>query len=62
MNQKIGTINNPKKILMLIPSVIKVGIESDIDNDLHPRMDYFALRDKLVERGDSVEIIDYRGN
>lgn len=32
------------RVLMLIPSVAKVGIENDVRNDAHPTMDYHALQ------------------
>src|SRR5262245_3694393 len=39
---------------MLIPSRIKRGIESQVDGDLHPTMDYYALQTEL-----GAEIADY---
>jgi len=47
------------KVLLVIPSVIKRGIEQDVANDKHPKMDYCALADALQARGASVDMIDY---
>jgi glycosyltransferase involved in cell wall biosynthesis len=48
------------KTLLLIPSVLKQGVEPMVAADRHPHMDYFALADGLRELpGDSVDILDY---
>jgi glycosyltransferase involved in cell wall biosynthesis len=46
-------------VLIVVPSVIKYGIEADIAADAHPQMDYFALADELRKRGASVDLIGY---
>ena len=48
------------KALLLIPSVLKTGIEADVAADRHPTMDYHALAAALRERhGLAVDILDY---
>jgi glycosyltransferase involved in cell wall biosynthesis len=48
------------RTLLLIPSVVKKGIETAVDADSHPRMDYHALTDSLREAGnDFVDVVDY---
>ncbi len=48
-----------KRVLMVIPSVLKRGIEGEIASDRHPRMDYFELASTLEERGCDVALVDY---
>jgi len=49
-----------KKTLLLIPSVVKTGIEADVAADRHPTMDYHALAAALRDRhGLPVDILDY---
>jgi glycosyltransferase involved in cell wall biosynthesis len=43
------------RVLLLIPSYAKVGVESDVAANLHPTMDYFALQSRL-----HADIADYR--
>ncbi len=48
------------KTLLLIPSVVKTGIEADVAADRHPMMDYHALAAVLRDRyGLTVDILDY---
>src|SRR5579871_5223173 len=48
------------KTLLLIPSVLKTGVEGEVEANRHPRMDYYALADSLrAEPGSEVEILDY---
>lgn len=48
------------KTLLLIPSVVKVGVEADVASDRHPTMDYHALAALLRDRhGLAVDILDY---
>ena len=48
------------KALLLIPSVLKTGIEADVAADRHPTMDYHALAAALRDRhGLAVDILDY---
>ena len=48
------------KILLLIPSVLKGGIEASVAQNEHPQMDYFALRDGLArDPQNHVDILDY---
>lgn len=39
------------KVLVLIPSVLKRDIAQAVENDAHPRMDYYVLADALREQG-----------
>lgn len=49
-----------KKILLLIPSVLKTGIEAEVAADRHPVMDYYALAETLKnEHGCAVDLLDY---
>ena len=49
-----------KKTLLLIPSVLKSGIEAEVAEDRHPVMDYYALAQALREtHGCTVDILDY---
>ncbi|GAB4460764.1 MAG: glycosyltransferase family 4 protein [Armatimonadaceae bacterium] len=49
------------KTLLLIPSVLKKGVEEAVASDRHPVMDYYALANGLSQRsGDSAEFLDYR--
>jgi len=49
-----------KKILLLIPSVLKTGIEAEVAEDRHPVMDYYALAETLRSRyGCAVDLLDY---
>ncbi|MBC8140083.1 MAG: glycosyltransferase family 4 protein [Armatimonadetes bacterium] len=48
------------RTLLLIPSKLKTNIEAQIADNTHPRMDYFALQEKLnPQNSDSCVIIDY---
>lgn len=47
-------------ILLLIPSARKCDIANAVANDRHPTMDYDALEAGLKNRGDQVELYDYR--
>jgi len=48
------------KALLLIPSVLKTGIEADVAADKHPMMDYHALAATLRDRyGLTTDILDY---
>lgn len=47
------------RVLLLIPSVVKRGLEASVAADEHPTMDYWALADALSRRGASVELLDY---
>lgn len=42
------------RVLMLVPSVAKQGIEEAVREDRHPEMDYYALQSRL-----SADILDY---
>jgi len=49
-----------KKILLLIPSVLKTGIDAEVAADRHPVMDYYALAETLRSRyGCTVDLLDY---
>ncbi len=49
-----------KKILLLIPSVLKTGIEAEVAADRHPVMDYYALAETLRNKhGCAVDLLDY---
>lgn len=46
--------------LLLIPSVLKTGLEAAVRSDTHPTMDYTALRNTLQSEPDSqVDVLDY---
>jgi glycosyltransferase involved in cell wall biosynthesis len=48
------------RTLLLIPSVVKTGLEAAVEADSHPKMDYHALTDALREAPDSdVDVLDY---
>ena len=48
------------KILLLIPSVLKTGMDAEVAAGRHPMMDYYALASTLRERhGCAVDILDY---
>ena len=48
------------KTLLLIPSVLKTGVEADVATDRHPTMDYHALAAALRDRhGLTVDTLDY---
>lgn len=47
------------KTLLLIPSVIKIGLENEVAADRHPTMDYHALALALRESGAQVDLLDY---
>ncbi len=48
------------KILLLIPSVLKTGIDADVAEDQHPVMDYYALAQVLRGRyACTVDLLDY---
>lgn len=49
-----------KKILLLIPSVLKRGMDDQVAAGRHPMMDYYALANALRERhGCAVDFLDY---
>ena len=49
-----------RKTLLLIPSVVKTGLEAEVAQDRHPTMDYHALAAALRDRhGLAVDILDY---
>ena len=55
----MGPSRTPKALL-LIPSVVKTGIEADVASGRHPTMDYHALAAALRDRhGLEVDILDY---
>ena len=47
------------KILLLIPSVLKTRTDAAVAADRHPKMDYFALAERLEALGDTVDLYDY---
>ena len=47
------------KTLLLIPSVVKTGLDTEVSEDRHPVMDYHALAAALRAEGDEVEMLDY---
>jgi glycosyltransferase involved in cell wall biosynthesis len=48
------------KTLLLIPSVMKTGLEEAVSADRHPTMDYYALAKGLQsEAGSRVDLLDY---
>ncbi|BDI28719.1 glycosyl transferase family 1 [Capsulimonas corticalis] len=47
------------KILLLIPSVLKTQTDEAVAADRHPKMDYYALADRLEALGDQVDLYDY---
>lgn len=47
------------RTLMLIPSVLKTGLEAAVAADAHPTMDYYALADALRAVGTQVDLVDY---
>ncbi|MDQ2800494.1 MAG: glycosyltransferase family 4 protein [Armatimonadota bacterium] len=48
------------KALLVIPSVVKTGLEAEVAADRHPTMDYHALATALQNRdGMTVDILDY---
>jgi glycosyltransferase involved in cell wall biosynthesis len=47
------------RILLLIPSVLKTGLESSVATGRHPRMDYHALAGALRDQGDAVDLVGY---
>lgn len=49
------------RTLLLIPSYARVGIGPDIEADVHPTMDYDALRRALasLDSPEAVELVDY---
>lgn len=49
-----------KKALLLIPSVLKAGMDAEVAAGEHPVMDYYALARVLRERhGMTVDLLDY---
>jgi len=46
-------------VLMLVPSVLKTGIEDAVAAGSHPTMDYHALADRLRRDGDTVELVGF---
>ncbi len=57
------------RILLLIPSVLKIGVEDAVASGHHPIMDYYALSQRLCAHGDdkatdgarphTVDLLDY---
>ena len=47
------------KTLLLIPSVVKTGLEAEAAGDRHPTMDYHALAAALRGDGAQVDVLDY---
>lgn len=48
------------KILLLVPSDLKTGLEDQIQSGMHPRMDYDALKEHLTKGQENhVELIGY---
>ena len=48
------------KALLVIPSVLKVGVDAETTAGTHPVMDYYALADALRRRhGAAVDFLDY---
>ena len=48
-----------KNVLLLIPSVLKTGLDAAVAADRHPRMDYYALADGLRATGATVTLVGY---
>ena len=49
-----------KKVLLLIPSVLKTGVDAEVAEGTHPVMDYYALARVLRERHSMmVDLLDY---
>jgi glycosyltransferase involved in cell wall biosynthesis len=48
-----------QRVLALIPSYVKRGIEDDVAADRHPQMDYDQLVLMLRSRGCKVDVLDY---
>ncbi|HEX5324161.1 MAG TPA: glycosyltransferase, partial [Capsulimonadaceae bacterium] len=48
------------RVLLLIPSVVKTGVEKAVAQDRHPTMDYWALVAALRARGCEAELLDYK--
>jgi glycosyltransferase involved in cell wall biosynthesis len=46
------------KVLLVIPSKMKHGVEALVSADQHPTMDYFALANELRNRGATVDFLD----
>jgi len=56
----VHNTNSEMKTLLLIPSVVKTGIETEVAAGDHPTMDYHALAAALRhEQGATTEILDY---
>ncbi len=54
------TNSRAAKTLLLIPSVLKTGLDDEVRADRHPTMDYHALAAALRDRhGLAVDILDY---
>jgi glycosyltransferase involved in cell wall biosynthesis len=51
--------STPQRVLMLIPSYVKHGIDEAVAADAHPRMDYHQLACELKARGCNVDMLDY---
>ena len=47
------------KMLLLIPSVVKTGLDVEVSEDRHPTMDYHALAASLKRSGAQVDWLDY---
>jgi glycosyltransferase involved in cell wall biosynthesis len=46
------------KVLLVIPSRLKIGVDQMVAEDAHPTMDYFALASELRKRGAEVDFLD----
>lgn len=51
--------DSPLRVLLLIPSEVKTGIEAQVAADEHPLMDYYALQSALQAQGDTADIADF---
>lgn len=47
------------RVLMLVPSRLKTGLDAQVASDAHPTMDYHALAARLRAGGDTVEMLDF---
>lgn len=47
------------RVLMLVPSVLKTGIDDAVAAGTHPTMDYHALAERLRRDGDTVELLGF---
>ena len=56
--KRVGGAMN--KALLLIPSVLKIGVDAEVAADRHPVMDYYALADALRDNhGMTVDLLDF---